>query len=169
MNINLTTHIYVRAAKANTAGHYPIYVRITVNGRTKAIKGTGALKVLKYSFNFLYWLTRLYARRTPPTISFDEDIIPRGEVADIKAQKIQELQQAHEQARLDAEAAYKAEQKALQHNDKLRQQLEEAQAALAARKEVREQELAAVPSPPALVSEMETRRFLIDLYLREAG
>lgn len=139
------------------------------SGRTKAIKGTEALQVLKYSFNFLYWLTRLYARRTPPTIVFDEDIIPRGEVADIKAQKIQELQQAHEQARLDAEAAYKAQQKALKHNDELRQQLEEAQAALAARKEVREQELAAVPSPPALVSEMETRRFLIDLYLREAG
>ena len=32
MNTNLTTHIYVRASRANKAGLYPIYVRITLNG-----------------------------------------------------------------------------------------------------------------------------------------
>lgn len=32
MNTHLTTHMYVRASRANAAGHYPIYVRITLHG-----------------------------------------------------------------------------------------------------------------------------------------
>src|SRR5690606_19897384 len=33
MNTNLTTHIYARASRANAAGLFPIYVRITLNGK----------------------------------------------------------------------------------------------------------------------------------------
>src|SRR5690606_23290907 len=33
MKTNLTTHIFARAAKANLAGEYPIYIRITIDGK----------------------------------------------------------------------------------------------------------------------------------------
>src|SRR5690606_32441687 len=33
MNTNLTTHIYARASRANAAGLFPIYIRITLNGK----------------------------------------------------------------------------------------------------------------------------------------
>lgn len=33
MKSSFTTHIYARSSKANSSGHYPIYVRITVNGQ----------------------------------------------------------------------------------------------------------------------------------------
>ena len=33
MKIDLTTHIYTRAAKANKSGLHPIYIRITLNGK----------------------------------------------------------------------------------------------------------------------------------------
>ncbi|GAA4790729.1 hypothetical protein GCM10023231_18300 [Olivibacter ginsenosidimutans] len=33
MNTTITLHIYARAAKANAAGHHPLYVRITIDGK----------------------------------------------------------------------------------------------------------------------------------------
>lgn len=135
----------------------------------KTIKDTEALQVLKYSYNFLHWIAKLYARRFPGGFQFDESLIPRGEVSDINAKRVKELNKAYEQAQQQAEEAYKEQERALFLNAELRRQLEDAQTLLANRKEEREQEIAHLPMPPSLVSELETRRFLIDLYLREAG
>ena len=33
MKVDLIIHIYARAAKANSSGLYPIYIRITLNGK----------------------------------------------------------------------------------------------------------------------------------------
>ena len=33
MKANLSVHMYARASKANATGHYPIYVRITIDGK----------------------------------------------------------------------------------------------------------------------------------------
>ena len=135
----------------------------------KTIKDTEALQVLKYSYNFLHWIAKLYARRFPGEPAFDESIIPTGKVDDINAKRIRELNIEYQEAKKKAEEAFKAKQLAAQQNAELKKQLEEAQKLLAERKEEREQQIASLPEPPALVSELDTRRLLIDLYLREAG
>lgn len=135
----------------------------------KTIKDTEALQVLKYSYNFLHWIAKLYARRFPGDFYFDESLIPRGALSDINAKQVKELNAAYEQAQQQAEEAYREQERAIQLNTELRRQLEEAQAQLASRREEREQHFAQLPTPPSLVTELETRRFLIDLYLREAG
>ncbi len=135
----------------------------------KNIKDTEALHVLKCMYNFLHWIAKLYAKRFPSDLEFDEGLIPRGQIADINAQKVKELNNSYHEAQKNADEAFKEKQKALLQNEQLRRQLEEMQAQLAQRKEEREQEMAEAPAPPILITEAETRRLLIDLYLREAG
>lgn len=135
----------------------------------KTIKDTEALHALKCMFNFLHWIAKLYARRFPAEAQFDENLIPRGQVDDINAKKVKALNHSFQEAQKLADEAYKDKQKALLQNEELRRQLEEIQAQLADRKEEREQVIAELPAPPVLVTELETRRLLIDLYLREAG
>ncbi|WP_333886240.1 DEAD/DEAH box helicase family protein [Sphingobacterium siyangense] len=135
----------------------------------KTIKDTEALHALKCMYNFLHWIAKLYAKRFPGEAQFDENLIPRGLVDDINAKKVKELNQSYQEAQKLADEAYKEKQKALLQNEVLRKQLEEVQSLLANRKEEREQVIAGLPAPPVLITELETRRLLIDLYLREAG
>ncbi|MDF2517344.1 MAG: restriction endonuclease [Sphingobacterium sp.] len=135
----------------------------------KTVKDTEALQALKYSYNFLHWIAKLYAQRFPSELAFDEKLIPQGIATDLKAKQVKELNEAYEKAQLEAKEAYQEHQRALQLNQKLRGELEETQRLLTERKEERILEIAQLPTPPQLVSELTTRRFLIDLYLREAG
>lgn len=135
----------------------------------KTIKDTEALHALKCMYNFLYWIAKLYARRFPAEAQFDENLISQGQVDDINAKKVKALNHSYQEAQKLADEAYKDKQKALLQNEELRRQLEEIQAQLADRKEEREQVIAELPASPVLVTELETRRLLIDLYLREAG
>ncbi|MEN5053863.1 DEAD/DEAH box helicase family protein [Sphingobacterium kitahiroshimense] len=135
----------------------------------KSIKDTEALHALKCMFNFLYWMAKLYGRRFPADTEFNEELIPHGQLADINAKQVKDLNNSYLEAQKLADEAYKDKQKALLQNQELRRQLEEIQSLLANRKEDREQTIAELPTPPILVSELETRRLLIDLYLREAG
>lgn len=135
----------------------------------KTIKDTEALHALKCMYNFLYWIAKLYARKFPADLQFSEDLIPKGQIEDINANRVKELNQSFQEAEKLANEAYREKQKALAQNEELRKQLEQVQQLLADRKEEREQLLKELPSPPNLISELETRRLLIDLYLREAG
>lgn len=135
----------------------------------KTIKDTEALHVLKCMYSWLHWIAKLYAKRFPSDSQFDENLIPRGQVDDINAKKVKELNNSYQEAQKLAEEVYQEKQKAILQNEELRRQLEEIQAQLADRKEEREQVIAELPAPPVLVTELETRRLLIDLYLREAG
>lgn len=139
------------------------------NNRVKTIRETESLQVLKHSFSFLYWMAKLYARRFPKDVTFDETLIPKGDVPDIQAKRVKELNKEFERVKQAAEEAYRAKQDAIRENDTLRIQLEAALQEIATRKEEREEVIAQLPAPPSLVTEMETRRLLIDLGLREAG
>lgn len=135
----------------------------------KTIKDTEALHALKCMYNFLHWLAKLYARKFPSDLQFSESLIPRGQVEDINAKRVKELNQSFIDAQQELKDTYKEKQKALARNKQLQQELEKAQQQLADRKEERQQKIKELPPPPTLVSEYETRLLLIDLYLREAG
>lgn len=135
----------------------------------KTIKDTEALHALKCMYNFLHWISKLYARKCPPAYAFAEEIIPRGEMEDINSKRVKELNNSFLEAQQQIEEAYMAKQKALAKNAELQKQLEEIQQLLSNRKEDRKQQFAQSPSPINIVSESDTRRLLIDLYLREAG
>lgn len=137
--------------------------------RVKTIRDTEALKVLKYSFSFLSWVAKHYSVRIPEIPVFTESLIPTGKTADIDAQAIRKFNEDFDAEKKRAEEHFLAHQRELEINARLRSEVETLQKQLADRKVEREQHFAALPEPPRLVSEFETRRFLIDLYLREAG
>jgi len=137
--------------------------------RVKAIRDTEALKVLKYSFSFLSWVAKHYSIAIPEIPVFNETLIPTGKTEDIDAQAIRKFNEDFETEKKRAEEHYLAHQRELEINARLRSEVETLQKQLTDRKANREQYFAALPEPPRLVSEFETRRFLIDLYLREAG
>jgi len=139
------------------------------SNRVKTIKETEALKVLKYSFSFLAWVAKFYGKKVPQIPAFSEELIPKGETKDINAESIRQFEQRAEAEKQRAEEAYLEQQRALAANVSLRQQIEALQRELTQQKEERTQLFATLPAPPRLVSEFETRQFLIDLYLREAG
>lgn len=135
----------------------------------KTIKDTEALHAIKCMYNFLHWIAKLYARKCPAEYNFSEAIIPRGHIEDINAKRVKELNSSFLEAQRKADEAYLDKQIALAKNEELQRQLKDIQNLLSERKEDRKQHFAQLPIPPNVVSEHDTRRLLIDLYLREAG
>jgi len=132
-----------------------------------------ALASLKYLFRFMRHLAIYYGKETPETQVFDESLIPQPETDNQAKQKnekqlkklLDNLEWKNKQARI-------AEQQLLEQakeNEKLKEQVAQQQAELAARKAKREKAVDIDVAVPLEVSEAETRRRYIDLSLREAG
>lgn len=126
-----------------------------------AIAPKDALRLLEELFHVLYWLSRSYSpdARNHPVLSFDRDLIPAPSPRqpDLSQQQLQaletQLSQADEMRRI-AEA----------RQQQTAQELAALKAELAALKQHNE----AVPDPHNY-NEEETRRYLIDVLLKEAG
>lgn len=121
-----------------------------------------ALRLVEELFHFLYWLSRSYSldAKNHPSISFDRTLIPQSSVAsqpDLSRQQLQDLEaqlsQVDEMRRI-AEVR--------------QQQTEQELAALKAQLATLKQHNEAVPDPHNY-NEAETRRYLIDVLLKEAG
>jgi type I restriction enzyme R subunit len=132
-----------------------------------------ALASLKYLFRFLRFLAIYYGESTPDAQVFDESLIPKAPLADVasparQAEFIQLLAdlEAKNQAHRNAELA---QSKLAEENSALKAQLAAQRAAIAARKQAREQSVDEHTALPLLVSEAETRRRYIDLSLKECG
>lgn len=125
------------------------------------ISSQDALHVAQELFHFLYWLCRFYspAGRSLPKLEFDPALLPQAERArrDISAQQVQDLQarlsQVDEMRRI-------AEDR--------RQQTEAQLAELKAQIDALKAQNEAVPDTHDY-NEADTRRYLIDVLLKEAG
>ena len=121
-----------------------------------------ALRLIQELFHFLYWLCRYYAPdgRTIPDLSFERDLIPHPAASssqDLSLPQLQaleaQLSQADEMRRIAQERQRQTEQ-----------QLEALTAEIATLKQQNE----AVPDTHDY-NEADTRRYLIDVLLKEAG
>jgi len=121
-----------------------------------------ALNLVQELFHVLYWLCRSYARdgRTLPSLTFDRNLIPQPAAPasqDLSLAQLQELEarlsQADEMRRIAEERKQQTEQ-----------ELEALKAEIAALKRQNE----TVPDTHNY-NEADTRRYLIDVLLKEAG
>lgn len=135
----------------------------------KNIKALEALQALKNSFRFLSWLSRYYSITNPEIADFDERHIPYGDVADKTKKELQVLTEQFEKERELATKSAKKQELLAEENEKLKRQLQEQLQIISSRKEARSSTYANTPIVPELTSEYETRKVLIDLFLKEAG
>ena len=135
----------------------------------KRVNQQDALASLKYLFRFLRHLAIYYGKNTPDTQVFDEGLIPKAEKDEQDAKQLKKLLDNLEYKNKEAR---KAEQQIIEQakeNAQLKQQIEQNQAELSARKAEREKAVDIDTAVPLLVSEAETRRRYIDLSLKECG
>ncbi|HXH54354.1 MAG TPA: DEAD/DEAH box helicase family protein [Gammaproteobacteria bacterium] len=151
---------------------------LAVHSDTK-ITERDSLQVLKELHHFLYWFSRTYSveemgkasitqtienevfsvDKIPNLISIDETIIQQN------AKKLRELYAQLETQDKKAEEMLAEKE---QRNQKMQQQLMELQEQIASAKLINQQNLEIHPDSHNY-NEAETRQFLIDQYLREAG
>ena len=126
----------------------------------KPISDSTSFQVLKELFHFLYWLYRSYSMDdVKQNIIFDPDLIPKNQVSVISEsiQKVQELEEKVKQRDAQLE----------QREDLLKKSQEEIDKLLAEIKQRKEQ-LKKIPDSHNY-NEAETRKFIIDILLQEAG
>lgn len=126
--------------------------------KTTSAESLSALRIL---FDFALWVVRIYSTTQTPVVVFDESILPSGSPVKRNRAETEVLQQQYEDTRQQLERANKE----LKHNESLMQEL---QARLDAVHAVKESHKETV-TPPASITEVETRKLYIDTLLKEAG
>ena len=135
----------------------------------KNIKALEALQALKNSFRFLSWLSKYYSEKNPDITAFDERFIPYGDTEDKNKKELQELVDKFEKEREHANKLAKKQELLAEENEQLKKQLEAQKLQITERKEKRKTVFQDQNIIPELTSEIETRKVLIDLLLKEAG
>jgi type I restriction enzyme R subunit len=135
----------------------------------KNIRALEALQSLKNTFRFLSWLSKYYSHENPEINPFDERFIPYGDVEDKTKKELQELTLQIENEREQSNKLAKKQILLAEENEQLKQQIEAQLLLIANRKQERNTSYKQVEVVPELTSEVETRKVLIDLLLREAG
>ena len=125
------------------------------------IPANRALLVLRKLHRFLGWFARNYSEEYPGDLTFEADWVPRKGAAEKSAQELQKLQEEFTQ---QVKALQEARKKLLESESE-KARLQQELAAIQERKSVRGPQEA----PPESPNEAETRTFLIDLQLAEAG
>ena len=121
-----------------------------------------ALRLVQELFHFLYWLYRFYATdgKSLPSLSFDRNLIPQAAAPSSQDLSLQQLQALETQLSQTEEMRRIAEERKQQTE----QQLESLKSEIAALKQQNE----AAPDNHDY-NEADTRRYLIDVFLKEAG
>ncbi len=135
----------------------------------KKLRALEALQSLKNTFRFLSWLSKYYSENDPDIPAFNEAVIPYGDLNDKSAKQLEELAKKFEQQRKETEKANEKYLLLVEENRILKQQAEEQARLIAERKEARAKEYHGQTVIPELTSEIETRKILINLLLKEAG
>ncbi|MDT0677000.1 DEAD/DEAH box helicase family protein [Autumnicola musiva] len=146
-------------------------IRLTGNNAAhgKKVNQFQALQSLKNLFRFTSFLSVYYSEENPKIPTFDEKIL-RYEEAEKEA--FRELKKRAEKLEAELEKskknAFELQEKAVD-NEILQLQVQEHEKKLRDRKEQRKKTQDSDKSIPPLTSEIETRKQLIDLLLKEAG
>src|SRR5215475_3412661 len=152
---NLTPDIFLKVRAVKDIGNLAVHSR-------KPVSRLDALRATKELFHFLYWLARSYTRNSPSLfdgVMFSEQALPPRQVS-VPVQTVEQLRKLEEDFRRQADELTKKNKK-LEDTDaeiaRLRQEIAEAK-----------KQNQAVPDNHDY-SEAETRKYIIDLMLREAG
>jgi type I restriction enzyme R subunit len=127
---------------------------------SKQITSTDSLRIVEDLFHFLYWLCRFYSAhgKSLPTLSFDRTLIPHPNAQkDLTQAQLQELEAKLSQADTMRAIAEKRAQQTEQELEALKQELTA----------LKQQNEAVADTHE--YNEAETRRYLIDDLLKEAG
>lgn len=135
----------------------------------KKVKQLDALHAVKNTFRFLSWVSKYYSISNPDIPAFDERYIPYGDIAEKSQKIIDELSSLNQKQQKDAEIQLKKNLQLAEENELLKQQIQEHQKEISARKQERKEHYHNSVDVPPLTSEMETRKLLIDILLQEAG
>ena len=135
----------------------------------KKVRALEALQSLKNTFRFLSWLSKYYSEQDPDIPPFNEAVIPSGDINDKSNKQLEELAKKFDQHRKETEIANQKYLLLVEENRLLKIQAEEQSKLFAERKEARVKEYHDQIVVPELTSEVETRKVLIDLLLKEAG
>lgn len=139
----------------------------------KSVGEGDALASVKYLFRFLRHLAIYYGKKTPEPQVFNEALIPRAPTAIITKQEDEKrIKKLQDNLNYKNKKAREDEQKLAEQarqNAKLKQQLEQHKAELAALRQAREKANDVTKTVPLEVSEAETRRRYIDVSLKESG
>lgn len=121
-----------------------------------------AMSSLKWLHRVLMWFVKVYDDKTIPFVVFDSELVPNTSQAEISLKKLQK-QLAEMEAR---EKAIRAETAAkLKESEAAKEAMKLQLEAVKNKKEAAKD----VPLPPSPVSEAETRKRYIDVYLKEVG
>jgi type I restriction enzyme, R subunit len=165
---NLGTLIYEQTFKDNLKpGLFPKVSVIHKIGNIAAhdanpINSKDALHLVKELFHFLFWLSRFYSPnpKSHPDVTFNETLIPTAKKSGAKDLSQKQLQKLQSKPLL----ADQMQQIALEREKKTAAEIAELKAKIATLK----QQNQAVPDSHNY-NEDETRHYLIDVLLREAG
>lgn len=134
----------------NTAAHGP-----GIPGQQESLAAVRAL------FDFYQWLVRLYSRASTPNATFDETLIPAGNLVERSKAEVAALRAEADNHKIEL---LRTKENLAQSEAKL-QVLQAQLDAIQARKEANQ----AQPLAPLSLTEAETRKLFIDAALREAG
>jgi type I restriction enzyme, R subunit len=151
---NLKPGLFPKVSVIHKIGNTAVHDATPINSKD-------ALHVVKELFHFLYWLSRSYSSnpKNHPNVTFNSDLIPKAKTGekDLSQQQLQKLQQKPllaDQMRVIA----------LEREKKTETEI----AALKAQIATLKQQSSSVPDSHNY-NEEETRRYLIDVLLKEAG
>lgn len=155
---NLPKNVFVKVDYIRRVGNEAVHSNRTITERE-------ALQTAKELFHFLYWMARMYTKGSPKqfeNLQFDEKLIPQKQVS-IPAQTFTQLKKVYEEA--EARRKEEAERK----NRLLAEPtIDEELARL--KKQIAEAKKRNEKFPDSHdYSEADTRKYIIDLMLREAG
>src|SRR5262245_2531582 len=152
---NLSPGIFLKVRTVKDIGNLAVHSR-------KPVSGNDAVRATKELFHFLYWLARSYTRNSPSLfdgVAFSEQSLPPRQVS-VPVQTVEQLRKLEEDFRRQADELAK-KTKELEGTDaeiaRLRQEIAKAK-----------KQNQAIPDNHDY-SEAETRKYIIDLMLREAG
>ncbi|RKT90047.1 type I restriction enzyme, R subunit [Saccharopolyspora antimicrobica] len=132
--------------------------------RRAPVADRDAVRVLAELFHVLYWMARTYSRDQKnlpaPGLQFDTSVIPRPVSAEVRIKKQRELKEQAEKAAAQAEELATERRKAKELSAEIVELQKQIKAAKAAN--------ASIPDTHDY-NEKETRTYLIDLLLKEAG
>lgn len=146
------------------------YVRIIGNNavhKPKQPSEQEAFQCLLYAYDFVLWLVRAYTEADVPLHKFDPNLLPKSQQTDMDLQAIKKLEgqlQAKDKKLQEKDQLVLAQGKKLQQSE---EEIARLKAILAKNKAIRTSHRTL--QDPQTLSEAETRKNYIDLWLKEAG
>ena len=135
----------------------------------KRITSGESLTCIRHLYRLVSFMTLHYTAEVPNVPTFDESLLPDGNVAEKSKAVLEKLSQQLERKNLEARQAQTALEEQAKQNEVLETQLKKQRHAYKHLRAQRKQSGLVQQSLPAPISEAQTRKLYIDIALKEAG